>query len=177
MRKIVMREVPEDRYLEANSASIKELVANGYSGVYLSFQRPFTNLATHFKKKGIPLGKLAFIDGISSRAEMPVPDAGCIMLPPDPDIDEIINAIVTSLHHLESDTCFVFVDSLTTITLYKPLSEVLRFAEFLTHTVKTSPGKSVLLIFNVGKAQAQKRFIRDVAMRVDEILSWDHGIC
>ncbi len=172
-----MREVPEDKYFEAHSASVKEMLSKGYSGVYVSFQRPYQNLATQFTKRGIDIGKLAFIDGISSVVDNPVKTSDCIVLPKNSEVDDVVDAISASISKLKSDTCFVFVDSLTTITLYKPLSEVLRFAEFLTHTVKNSPGKSVILIFNVGKQQTQKRFIRDVAMRVDEILSWDHGIC
>jgi hypothetical protein len=72
---------------------------------------------------------------------------------------------------LKSKKRFVFIDSLTTITLYKPLSETMRFSEFLVRTVRKDEAENITLIFNVAKDLAQKRFIRDVAFHVDQVIS------
>ena len=46
------------------------------------------------------------------------------------DINELVRAIYTSMPRLTTKNKFVFIDSISTITLHKPLSETLRFSEF-----------------------------------------------
>ena len=63
---------------------------------------------------------------------------------------------------------FIFIDSITTFALYKPISESLRFSEFLISQVKGK--KDIILILNVAKDLSQKKFIRDVVMRADKTI-------
>jgi len=65
---------------------------------------------------------------------------------------------------------FIFVDSLKTLTIYKPLPEAMRFSEFLIRTVKKHEVENVTLIFNVAIDLAQKKFINELAFRVDELI-------
>lgn len=95
----------------------------------------------------------------------------CVHISPAIDIDELVRAIYTFLDRIKSKKKFIFIDSLTTIALYKPLSEVLRFSEFLTRIVRNHKVEGVMLIFNVAKDLAQKRFIKDIALNVDEVIS------
>jgi len=59
---------------------------------------------------------------------------------------------------------------LSTITLYKPLSETMRFSEFLVKTVRREASNDLALIFNVSSDLTQKDFIKDVAFRVDNVV-------
>ena len=168
---VVMMEHPADSYFEANSSTIKQLTSEGFEGVYLSFQRPFGNLSSSFEKEGIDVDKLLVIDAASAfSGEKQQEDSHCIHISQDVDIDDLVRAIYTSLPRLKSKKRFIFIDSLTTITLYKPLSETMRFSEFLVRTVRKDEKRKVTLIFNVAKDLASKKFIRDVAFRVDQVI-------
>jgi KaiC/GvpD/RAD55 family RecA-like ATPase len=171
-RSVIMVEVPAESYFEANSDFVKLLTAKSFEGIYISFQRPFKNIFFLFKQKGINLNKLLLIDVAALFAgEMQEKNPRCVHISPNIDINELVRAIYTSLSKLKSKKRFIFIDSLTTITLYKPLSETLRFSEFLIRTVRKYPVQNVSLIFNVAKGLAQKKFIRDIALHVDDVIS------
>ena len=168
---IIMMELPSDSYFEANTASISLLLSKGFEGVYISFHRPFKNISTLLNKKGIDINKLLFIDiATAFSKETKEKNPRCIYISPEIVIDELVRAIYTSLEKLKTQKKFVFIDSLTTITLYKPLSEIMRFSEFVIRTVSKHEAQNVTLIFNVAQELAQKNFIKDIAMRVDKVI-------
>ena len=167
-----MIELPVESYFEANIASIKLLTSNGFDGVYISSHRPFKNIYSLLKQNGININKLLFIDVATAfGGEMQEKNPRCIHISPAIDIDELIRAIHTSVSKLKGEKRFVFIDSLTTITHYKPLSEVVRFSEFLVRTIKKHEVEDVVFILNVAKDLAHKKFIRDIAIRVDEVIT------
>ncbi len=166
----IMMELPAERYFEEAMKSVKSLLASEFEGVYISFQRPFRNISSMFGQNGIDVNKLVVIDVAAALVEAnQEKDPRCVHISPEIDIDELVKAIYTSLKKLKSEKKFIFIDSLTTISLYKPLSETLRFSEFLMRTVKTE--KNLTLIFNVAKDLSQKRFIKDIALQVDEVVN------
>ena len=145
-------------------------MVSGFERVYISFQRPFRNISAMFQQSEIDVNKLIVIDVAAALAETTQEkNSRCVHISPEIDIDELVKAIYTSLKKLKAEKKFIFIDSLTTISLYKPLSETLRFSEFLMRTVKTE--KNLTLIFNVAKYLSQKRFIEDIALQVDEVVN------
>ncbi len=169
---VIMMELPEDTYLEANIATVKLLTSKGFEGVYVSFHRPFRSISALLKQMGVNTGKLIFIDVATALAEETrEANERCVHISSAIDIDELVRAIYTSIPKLKGKKRFVFIDSLTTIALYKPLSEVMRFSEFLVRTVRKHEVEDVVLIFNVAKDLSQKKFIRDIAMHIDEVIS------
>ncbi len=166
--KTIMLELPEESYFEQNYRTIKELQKQGYQGVYVSFHRPFGSISSLLKNQGIDLKKIIFIDVAAALTkESQDKNERCIHISKDIDVDELVKAIYTSLDKIKGKK-FIFIDSLTTLTLYKPLSETLRFSEFLMRTVENE--KDVKLIFNVAKNLAQKKFIQDVALKIDSVI-------
>ncbi len=169
---VVMVEVPTEAYFESNIDSLKQLLRQGFDGVYVSFQRPFNNVHHLFKKHNLDTSKLLVVD-ITSACSGEIIGKHPLCIPVATiNVDEIVRAIIESLSMLKSRKRFVFIDSITTIALYQPLSETLRFSEFLVRTVKKhEPGAfTSVIIFNVAKDLAQKPFIRDVALRADEVV-------
>ena len=172
-RTIIMIEHPIKSYFEMNSSTVKLLTSKGFQGVYISFQRPYKNVTSLFKRDEIDIDKLLFIDAATVLSGEPQDEnIHCTpLLSPSIELDELVKAIYTSLQKLDSKNKFIFIDSLTTITLYKPLSQIMKFSEFLVYTVQKVKDENIILIFNVAKDLAQKKFIRDVAFRVDQVIS------
>src|SRR3989344_7529660 len=111
---------------------------------------------------------------------------GCVHISPELDVDELVRTIYTSLDTLENQRFsghrkserfsreikgkkFIFIDSLTTFALHKPISETLRFSEFLMRQVKER--KDLVLILNVAKDLSQKKFIQDVVAHADKTIA------
>jgi len=169
---IIMMELPEETYLQSNIASIKLLIRTGFEGIYISLNRPFKNIISFLKKNSVNIDKLLFIDLASVMyGEALENDPRCIYVPKSMNVDALVRAIYTSLSRLKSKKKFVFIDSLTTITLYIPLSETMRLSDFLMRTVRQHDIENVSLIFNVARDLRQKKFIKDIAMQVDEVIS------
>ena len=169
---VVMMEHPADCYFSANLEMIKQLLDQGYKGVYISFQRPFSNVKQLLTDSNIDIDQLSFIDAASALSgETQITDNHLININEQIAVDDLVRAVYTSLDHLNGEKKFIFIDSLTTITLYKPLSETMRFSEFLVSTVKKE--KNITLFFNVAKDLTQKRFIKDIAFRVDQVIGVD----
>jgi KaiC/GvpD/RAD55 family RecA-like ATPase len=165
-----MMELPADSYFEANAAAVAQLTGDGFEGVYVSFQRPFGNVSALLKQRGVDTGKLVFIDVATALGEEEHErHSRCIHVSEAVSVDELVRAVHTGLGRIGGKRKFVFVDSLTTITLHKPLSESMRFCEFLVSTAKVRDS-GLVLVLSVAKELRQKRFIEDVAVHADEVI-------
>jgi archaellum biogenesis ATPase FlaH len=167
---VIMLESPTNAYFDANANNVKTLIQNGFEGVYISSQRPFKNVFSLFEEKGIDTSKVLIIDTISACEGASGKKTDCIPISEKKMVDETVRAIYTELSKLKSRKVFIFIDSLTTMALYQPLSEVMRFCEFLMGTVTKQDAKRAVLVFGVAKELAQKKFIQDIALRVDETI-------
>lgn len=170
---VTMVELPSENYFGHIASSLRKLIEEGYSGVYVSFQRPFSNLKELFSQFHVDVSKLLIIDVASAFAQEPQSnETNVVHISESIDINELVRAIYTALPRVVAKQKFIFIDSLSTITLHKPLSETLRFSEFLIRTTKhpDNPDEVVFLIFNVSVDLSQKKFIRDIALRVDEVV-------
>ena len=173
---IIMIELPVNAYFEMNSSTIKLLTNQGFEGIYISFQRPFKNISSFFKSEGIDTSTILFVDAATALSgEQQNEDPRCIHISQALDIDELVKAIYLSLPKLKGQKKFIFIDSLTTISLYKPLSQIMRFSEFLMRTVRKENEENVILIFNVAKDLTQKKFIKDIAFHVDQVICVDNN--
>ena len=141
--------------------------------------RPYRNLVSLLKGNGIRVNNLYFIDAASSQAKyagkakekLKTPEKKterCVNISRELNVDELVRAIYTSLPRIKAKNKFVFLDSITTLTLYQPLSETLRFGEFLTRTLKSSEITGVVV--NVAETLAQKKFVQEIVMHCDEVI-------
>ncbi|MEW6036395.1 MAG: hypothetical protein AB1529_07320 [Candidatus Micrarchaeota archaeon] len=167
---VIMMELPAEDYFEANAAAVAQLAEDGFEGVYISFQRPFGNVSGMLKQRGVDTGKIIFIDVATALGEEEhEKHSRCIHISREVSVDELVRAVHTGLRRLGGKKKFVFIDSLTTITLHKPLSESMRFYEFLVSTAKVGES-GLVLVLSVAKELRQKRFIEDVAVHADEVI-------
>ena len=167
--KSILLELDAESYLKIIIKTIQKLQKKGLSGVYISIQRPFKNISSLLKKQGIDLNKLIFIDIASAVSkETQENNKGCVHISSKLDVDDLVRTIYTSLDQMKGKK-FILIDSLTTFALHKPISETLRFSEFLMRQVKER--KDLVLILNVAKDFSQKKFIQDVVAHADKTIA------
>lgn len=170
---VVMSELPSENYFGYIAACMKKMVEEGYGGIYVSFQRPFSNVKKLFDQFQVDMRNLLFIDVASAFAQDEQSNEEQVMhISEEIDINELVRAIYLALPKVRAKQKFIYIDSLSTISLHKPLSETLRLSEFLIRTTKEPSGddETIFLVFNVSADLSQKKFIQDIALRVDEVV-------
>ena len=160
---IILIESPVENYLQANISSIKSMLDNGFGGIYLSFQRPFNNIYNIFKEEGIKLENLFIVDFATAFSNSDkVLNPRCVNINPGVSVEDMVNTICSSLQELSSNKRFVFIDSLSTLSLHEDYSETLRFSECLINTIKRKNINDVTFIFNTAQDLVSERYIRNL---------------
>jgi hypothetical protein len=169
---VIMVELPTDTYFAVNAASLKFLISRGFQGVYLSFQRPFSNVASLFSEYGIDDGKLLVIDGATSLSGEPQGQhKGCVYFSAAADIDALTQMIYVALQGLKGKKKFVFIDSLTTLALYRSFDETIKFAHVLAKIIRRKEFAHGTLLFNVAADLSEQGVVQDVACFVDQVIN------
>ncbi len=164
----MMMIVPSAHYFERNAAVVRMMTDSGRPGVYISFHRPFGNIIKVLKYYGVNTDKLAFVDVATATAgEKRENHPRCIHVSKEASVDEIIRGVHKSLGKLKGKK-FIFVDSLTTMTFYKPVKETLRLSKLLIEKLEKEHAN--YLILNVSEELAHQEFIKKIAKDVDEII-------
>ena len=169
---VILMKSPVETYFEVNVASVKSLIDNGFEGIYISFQRPFKNVSSLFEKQGIDINKLLIIDAATafSCVELQEKNPKCVSITSATDIDELARIIRLAFQRLNSKKRFIFIDSLSTMSLYKSSDETTKFSELLVELVKQYDAGNIILMFNIAEDLSQKQFIKDIVPSVDEII-------
>ncbi|RME53011.1 hypothetical protein D6783_03165 [Candidatus Woesearchaeota archaeon] len=155
-KRVLLVQLPPERYLERGIPYLQTHITKNRHPLYISFQRPEANLKEHFTRNNID--NIEIIDLASELATAP---------PENIDLDNIITTIYkASLKHKE---LVVFIDSLSTILLYKPLSELLRLSEVLIRLAKQK--QKILLLLGIASDFASKEFVKNIALLADDIVT------
>jgi len=158
---------PSERYFEWGAAMVRMLTDSGRPGVYVSFHRPFGNVIRALRYYGVDTGKLAFVDVATGMAkEKGQKNPKCIHVP-KADVDGIDKAVRDSLKKLNGKK-FIFVDSLTIHTFYRPPGQTRRLAKTLIEKIDREHANYI--VFNVAEELADLEFIKALSKDVDEII-------
>ena len=158
---VVMVEVPTDSYLDTNALLVDAMTSKTYDCIYLSLRPPFEKILSSLN--AIPgKNKLFFIAAGGKAAAKFIP------VNKNPDVEEIVWAIKAALPRLKSMKKFIFVDSLSSISENQPLGELLRLSEYLSRLVRKREIEGLILVFD--SSYSNSEFIKDVALRVDEVI-------
>lgn len=169
--RILLLKIPDDTYFDTILGALSSPISRGFSGVYVSFQRPYRNLVSRFDEEDVDLSRLRFLDLTEGAVEQqrPKDTSRCSFLAPDAPVDTITRTIYRQLKAVDADRKFVFIDSLSTITLHRPLSETLQLMEFLQKRLEHLDLKNVILVFSIAEGQFKEDFLHDIAMDEDNI--------
>jgi len=173
---VIMIESPAENYLDANISSIKTMIDYGFEGVYISFQRPFRNICSHFEREGINLDRIYVIDFASAFCKTDQDlNPRCVNVNQEIGLEEMTKLICLTLERLSQEKRFIFVDSISTFALHEDLDETLRFPEYLIKSIKDKKIDDVTLIFNIAKDLAKKRYIENINVYANEHIHL--GLC
>ena len=149
LNKVVLFLVNPKKYMNVNLEIIKIVIKqNKFSGIYITVNRPFSTLVNIMEKKGIDTDKIFFIDCITKMIPSPrgislVPrkkfevKKNCIFIPSPARLTEIGLALSEALSGMKHPkTKFLYLDSLSTLSIYNDLSTIAKFVHFLTTRIR-----------------------------------------
>jgi len=167
---ITLLQIPVDRSLEVNTEAIKTLQSLGYEGIYITLSKDYVEMSKVFQEKGIDMGKLAFIDGISQMYGIGKVDAPNVSYVEGPlSIDAITAEVAKMVPAMKSSKKFVFLDSITTVLLYNSLERTLHFSQFLTDSLKKM--QVVGIVVSVSKGFANDNLIKELSKVSSEVVN------
>jgi KaiC/GvpD/RAD55 family RecA-like ATPase len=166
---VALLQIPVEKTVEMNIEALKTLQSLGYEGVYITLSKDYVELSKLFRDKGIDMGRLAFIDGISQMYGIGAVDAPNVKYISGPiSLDGIVAAVTDIIPAMKSEKKFVFLDSITTVLLYNSLERTLKFSEFLTTSLKRLEVAGVMV--SVSKGFANDNLIKALTKMSNEVI-------
>lgn len=158
---VSLLEIPVEKAMEVNTTAIKVLQEMGYEGVYITLSKDYIELSKIFRERGIDMGKIAFIDGISQMygvSEVASPNVTYVSGPLS--IDALSQAVTKRVETMTAEKKFVFLDSITTILLYNSLEKTIEFSNFITDSFKKM--KVVGIVVSISRGFTNEKLIEEL---------------
>jgi len=152
-------ELPTESYCKTNLLTIKNLLKNGFNGVYVSFQRPVENIHSWFKQFDIDLDKIKVLDGTNGSKNKKE------VLPKD--VEKIFDKIHKSLQGIKSNKKFVFIDSITTMALINTEPWSNSFSKYLINLKENIDFEKIIFLVNVAKDLSEKKLVKNISSYAD----------
>lgn len=138
--------VSAETYVQENISLLKKLVDQKMKGIYITINRPYQSLVEMFKKNGISLDQIFFIDAITKMTggkEADVPN--CIFLDSPTNLTDITIAVKQAVTLMGDVKKFIFIDALSTLLIYNEGQTVVRFAHFLTGRIRDWKAEGIII--------------------------------
>jgi hypothetical protein len=149
LNKVVLFLVDPKKYMDINLQIIKIAIKNNkFSGIYITINRPFSTLVNIMEKHDIDTDKIFFIDCITKMVPSPKgisltqgkkfeKKENCIFIPSPSRLTEIGLALSEALSGMKNPSNkFLYLDSLSTLSIYNDLSTIAKFVHFLTTRIR-----------------------------------------
>ena len=148
--------------------TVRILQEQGFTGVYMSFQRPLESLEKTFMRENLDIEDINVIDFATELEDMREDEEKTVFMPPDTETVKINRTLFRKIRGLEGDKKFLLLDSLDTPILYRPPEEVLKISEFILMLREFEPG--IRIIFNTSKNTSENRFLKDILRKMDRVV-------
>jgi len=163
---IVLILVPGAKLPQIEKDIVKYASQKGYYTIYVTANKPYTTMSNIFKKEGVNLDKIFFIDLVTNLVGMELKRAGnCVFCPPQAltNLSITIKGIVDSMP--KDCTKILFLDSISTLLLYHESITVTRFAHSLIAKLREWQVKGTFLTL---EQEADKKLIAQITSFADK---------
>lgn len=169
---ITLLNAPIENYMQVNVEAIRVLIEDfKYQGIYITVNKPYSDLVAEFSKAGLNTNKLKFVDAISQTYGIrPKENKQCRYVFGPLNIEGIVDAVRKFLPEITvaQSKIFVFIDSITTVLLYNHLPRTVRFSKFLTEDLKKLKVSGIMV--SVAAGLTSERLVKEVKEFCDEVI-------
>ena len=161
---ILVKVNPKD-YTSVLTETLK-LLTSMYDGVYIALNKPTTSIIKHFERENVNVERLVFIDCITAQFGQPEEIDNCIFLE-SPNPVQIAVYVERAVEMLKSNIRFVYMDSLSTISLYKSPETLIKFMRQLTGRLRIV---GVIGVFFVINGEIETPYLAQISLMCDSII-------
>ena len=160
------------RLRENSSAIIRSLLSKGYLVIVVTTNQPYTILKKSYEKDGIDLSKVGFIDAITRYAvgEVPVGAKGVRFTSSPSDLTQLGIAISDSLKDLGERKTAILLDSVSTMLIYLPSTNLSKFIHFVSSKLKILDMAGIFLAVEDG---LDPTLLSQLTTFVDQVVNMD----
>ena len=157
--------IPSTEYARAELEIMQSL--SGKNVCYVTLNKTCESLVETFKKKGINLDNIVFIDAIAKTfSKAPDQRDKCYYVSSPAALTEIAIEIDVFLKHGYD---YLVFDSLTNLLIYEKKAPIAKFVASLVNKIRQSKTKAV---FYAASIHEQDAMIEETGMFVDKVIVW-----
>lgn len=141
-----------DMLKKNNAHIIQTLIGKGYRVVVITTNQPSAVLKKHYSTDGIDISRVSFIDAITKYAlgKIPPGQEDCRFINSPSNLTDLGIAITEVLHSLANEkTCLLF-DSVSTMLIYLPSTNISKFIHFITSKLRLVDAAGIFLAVEKG---------------------------
>lgn len=151
-----------DKYFDKVVAILKKEAKNK-KVIYVTTNKPYSHISGMFKKNGVKIENIFFIDCISEAKEKEADN--CIYLGGPGNITGISIAVNKSVKAIPGEK-ILFLDSLSTLLMYNDEKVIGKFSNFILNKMRLYGISSVVLALN---SDMNKNIMKNIESIVDEV--------
>jgi len=163
---IILVKVDAKNYVKV-SLEIVKFFSGFAGGIYVTLNKPYFSLKKMLAKEGIDLGKLYFIDSITMQVGGEVIDEDRCFYLSSPDPVQLQVTIERAMDLINTNNRFIYIDSLSTISLYKSFETLIKFLRHITGKIRLKG--FVGTIFTLEK-EMDETYYSQITLMCDEVI-------
>jgi hypothetical protein len=166
---IILVKVDSKNYVKV-SLDIVKYFSKIAEGVYVTLNKPYFSLKKMFLKEGINLDRIIFVDCLTRQLGGEEIDLDkCIYLN-SPDPVQLQVAIERAMDLITAENRFIYLDSLSTISLYKSFETLIKFLRHITGKIRLRGFFGT--IFTLEK-EMEESYLSQISLMCDEVIEVD----
>jgi hypothetical protein len=163
---IILVIVEAKKYVKT-SLEILRFLTSFAEGVFVTLNRPYSSMKKLMEKEGIDYSKIIFIDSITRQLGGEEIDIERCRYLNSPDPTQMQIAIEQAMDMISAENRFIYIDSLSTISLYKSFETLLKFIRYITGKIRIKG--FIGTIFSIEK-EIDESYYSQIALMVDEVI-------
>jgi len=165
---IVFLETTEEKVFELGLLSVKRFSDKNYSGIIVSANRPYQNLVNLYKKNGINVDKMFFLDCISKNLNGQIRADNVTFIENLSSLTDISLSIHKQINNGHGNKKFIFFDSITTMLIHNKPYVFVRFIHSILTKMRLNSIGGILISLTGDK---NNEIRADIAQLCDKIIT------
>ena len=144
---VALATVSAKDYQKTNLSMIRHFTDElNVPGIYVTLNKPYSAMLTHFKKAKIDSRLIIFIDAITKITGGKIKkEKNCLFIGSPENLSDISIAMDQAVRALPGKNKFLFFDSLNTLLMYNSVETVIKFIHFLAGKMRVWKVKGIII--------------------------------
>ncbi|AKG91463.1 hypothetical protein GAH_01232 [Geoglobus ahangari] len=136
-------------------------------GIYVSLSKPCFSIKKQLEREGVNVNRLIFVDCATKPFTGTVPSEGACVFIESPNPVQIAVYVEKAMNMVNSDLRFVYMDSLSTISLYKSPETLIKFMRQLTGRIRLKGFKAIIVVV---ENEIEPPYLAQLSLMCDSVI-------